>query len=123
MPVDVFGKLGSVLVGIKDMKAASIKSKTEWRFLGVAFEDAHDHEATGSIGCCCFFSLACSKAMSEASIPTTWKPSCASQIAFVPVPHPISNALQDLIGVEVTVLMRLKSGLPTSQGGAPSVYA
>jgi len=55
MPVDVFGKLGSVLVGIKDMKAASIKSKTEWRFLGVAFEDAHDHEATGSIGCCCFF--------------------------------------------------------------------
>jgi hypothetical protein len=35
MPVDLFGKLCSVLVGIKDMEAAPVKGKPEWRSFDV----------------------------------------------------------------------------------------
>ena len=39
------------------------------------------------------------------------------------VPQPISNAVHGPIGVVVTVRTRLKSGLPMSHGGEPSLYA
>lgn len=39
-----------------------------------------------------------------------------------PVPHPISNALQGFIGILVTASIRLKSGLPISQGVSGVLY-
>src|ERR1035438_738145 len=55
MPVDLFGELYSVLVGIKDMETASVKRKTKWRSFNVGLEEAQDSERACSFGCSGFF--------------------------------------------------------------------
>jgi len=52
MPVDLLRKLGSIFVGIKDMEAATVKSKTEWRSLDVALEEIQDGEFGLNVGVC-----------------------------------------------------------------------
>ena len=46
----------------------------------------------------------------------------ASHTVLSPVPQPTSKALQVFIGVLVTVSIRLKSGLPISQGTFPVLH-
>jgi hypothetical protein len=55
MPVDLFGKLCSVLVGIKDMKTAPVKGQPEWRCFDVAPEEVQDGERACSFGRCGLF--------------------------------------------------------------------
>ena len=54
MAMDLLGKTRSIFVGIKDMEAAPVKSKTEWRSLDVALEEIQDGEFGLNVGVCGF---------------------------------------------------------------------
>ena len=102
MAVYVFSKAFPVFIRTHCMKTSSIEYKAKWRPFDAACEDVAYQKGTFGIGFDAF-SLAFSIAISEASIPTTWKFCWESHIALSPVPQPISIALQGFMGVVVTV--------------------
>lgn len=77
-----------------------LKFRNHWQLKGVAF----------------VLAWALSTASGETSTPSTSKPRSAIQIAFVPVPAPISSAGPGMTAPEQTNSMSRGSGSPVSQG-------
>jgi hypothetical protein len=101
------------------MQEAPVECEMKWSFFNLTSENVEHEEVTFGTG---FRSLLLRffNGNGEASMAITSNPCCASQIALSPVPQPNSRALQGGMDVVVTVWIRLKSGLPMSQGASPT---